>query len=78
MQTLLRAYKDSKDNASRTGASPCTAPFMDEMEDLFGDKPIHSKSESVNIGSEYFANAPVSIPTPPDSPQKQRHSVFQK
>ncbi|XP_055914407.1 uncharacterized protein LOC129947752 [Eupeodes corollae] len=68
MQTLLRVYNDAKDNSSKTGASPCTVPFWEEMEDLFGDKPIHSKAETINFGSENFTNAPVLIPTSPDMP----------
>ncbi|XP_055851890.1 uncharacterized protein LOC129916123 [Episyrphus balteatus] len=51
MHTLLRAYKCAKDNAGATGASPCTPPFYEEMEEIFGDKPIHTRSESINIGS---------------------------
>ncbi|XP_055920512.1 uncharacterized protein LOC129952101 [Eupeodes corollae] len=52
MQTLLRAYRDAKDNNGRTGASPCIAPFLEEMDELFGKKPNFAKSDSYNFGAK--------------------------
>lgn len=50
MRTLLNAYKSAKDNANRTGASPCPAPYMEELDELFGDKPIISNTHSIDVG----------------------------
>lgn len=50
MRTLLSAYKASKDNANSTGASPCLPPFMQEMDEIFGDKPIISNTHTLHLG----------------------------
>lgn len=50
MRTLLAAYKYAKDNASRTGACPCPAPYMDEIDELFGNKAIISHAHSLDVG----------------------------
>lgn len=39
LKNLLRAYKATKDNTSRTGAGASYAPFHDVMEEIFGTRP---------------------------------------
>ncbi|XP_067629462.1 uncharacterized protein [Eurosta solidaginis] len=51
MRTLLIAYKNAKDNNRQTGAEYCKAPFMEEMNEIFGPEPIISNSHSLNLGS---------------------------
>ncbi|XP_036321999.1 translation initiation factor IF-2-like [Rhagoletis pomonella] len=70
MRTLLSAYKCAKDNASRTGAAPCIAPNMDEMEEIFGYSALLSNNHTLNVGR--CRAQPVGTPPPPqqaDSPQ---------
>lgn len=50
MRTLLSSYKSAKDNSRQTGASPCNPPFMDQMEEIFGDKPIICNSHTLQLG----------------------------
>lgn len=49
IQSLLKAYKAAKDNARKTGAGPCVAPFMEEMDEIFGNKPIISNNHSLSL-----------------------------
>ncbi|XP_067619892.1 uncharacterized protein [Eurosta solidaginis] len=51
MRTLLIAYKSVKDNNRQTGATYCKAPFMEEINEIFGREPIISNSQSLNLGS---------------------------
>ncbi|XP_067638306.1 uncharacterized protein [Eurosta solidaginis] len=51
MRTLLIAYKSAKDNNRQTGATYCQAPFMEEMDEIFGRKPIISNAHTLNLGS---------------------------
>ncbi|XP_036317739.1 uncharacterized protein LOC118732732 [Rhagoletis pomonella] len=70
MRTLLSAYKCAKDNASRTGAAPCIAPYMDEMEEIFGNSALLSNNHTLNVGR--CRAQPLGTPPPPqqaDSPQ---------
>lgn len=52
MKTLLIAYKSSIDNNRQTGAEPCDAPFMSEMEEIFGCRPIISSPYTTSVGNE--------------------------
>ncbi|XP_067636214.1 uncharacterized protein [Eurosta solidaginis] len=51
IRTLLIAYKSAKDNNRQTGATYCQAPFIEEMDEIFGREPIISNSHSLNLGS---------------------------
>ncbi|XP_055914406.1 PH domain-containing protein DDB_G0287875-like [Eupeodes corollae] len=64
MQTLLRAYRDAKDNNGRTGASPCIAPFLEEMDELFGKKPNFAKSDSYNFGAKSVSSSGATVSSP--------------
>ncbi|XP_036340685.1 probable inactive serine/threonine-protein kinase slob2 [Rhagoletis pomonella] len=50
MRTLLQAYKSASDNNRSTGASPCFAPFMELMNEIFGRSPIISNDHTVHVG----------------------------
>ncbi|XP_054091508.1 uncharacterized protein LOC105219286 [Zeugodacus cucurbitae] len=52
MRTLLSAYKSAKDNERQTGTSPCTVPYMQEMDDIFGDSSMVSVNHTINIGTD--------------------------
>lgn len=54
MKSLLRSYKTAKDNSNRTGAPTPIFPFLELMDDIFGDRPLTSCSHTINS----------SIPTP--------------
>ncbi|XP_067625784.1 uncharacterized protein [Eurosta solidaginis] len=51
MRTLLIAYKSTRDNNRQTGATYGQAPFMEEMDEIFGREPIISNSHTLNLGS---------------------------
>lgn len=51
MKSLLKAYKASIDNNKQTGAAPCASPFMTEMDEIFGERPIISSLHTLNTGS---------------------------
>ncbi|XP_067615385.1 uncharacterized protein [Eurosta solidaginis] len=50
MRTLLIAYKSAKDNNRQTGATS-QAPFMEEMDEIFGREAIISNSRTLNLGA---------------------------
>ncbi|XP_039968072.1 uncharacterized protein LOC120779756 [Bactrocera tryoni] len=52
MRTLLNAYKTAKDNEKQTGTSPCTVPYMREMNEIFGESCLVSNNHTINIGTE--------------------------
>lgn len=69
----------AKDNAGATGASPYLPPFYMEMEEIFGNSPIHTKSESISIGAttiDIESDASVSQPTSPDTPSSTSAFLF--
>lgn len=85
-KNLVRAYKQSADNNSRTGATPCNAPFADLMEEIFGDNPVISNNHSINLygqplNIEIGSNAPTSScpntssPTPSSSMETSENLV---
>lgn len=49
MGALLKAFKTARDNNCQTGAAVCVVPFMVQMEDLFGDRPMMSSSHTIGI-----------------------------
>lgn len=49
MGALLKAFKTARDNNSQTGAAACVVPFMEQMEDLFGDRPMLSSNHTIGI-----------------------------
>lgn len=51
MRTLVQAFKSAKDNNRRTGASPRRAPFMNELEEIFGREPIINNCHTLNLGT---------------------------
>ncbi|XP_037931712.1 uncharacterized protein LOC119666501 [Teleopsis dalmanni] len=54
MRTLLSAFKAAKDNNRRTGASPCLPPYMELMNEIFGDKPIISNNHTATLGFDSY------------------------
>ncbi|XP_011210908.2 uncharacterized protein LOC105231343 [Bactrocera dorsalis] len=50
MRTLLKAYNTAKDK--QTGTSPCTIPYMSEMDEIFGESRLVSDNHSINIGTD--------------------------
>ncbi|XP_049315790.1 uncharacterized protein LOC125779189 [Bactrocera dorsalis] len=52
MRTLLNAYKAAKDNEKQTGTSPCTVPYMREMDEIFGESCLVSNNHTLNIGTD--------------------------
>ncbi|XP_050338676.1 uncharacterized protein LOC126765103 [Bactrocera neohumeralis] len=52
MRTLLKAYKTAKDNENQTGTSPCTIPYMTEMDEIFGESYLVSNNHTINIGTD--------------------------
>ncbi|XP_037944485.1 uncharacterized protein LOC119677285 [Teleopsis dalmanni] len=54
MRTLLSAFKAAKDNNRRTGASPCLPPYMEMMNEIFGDKPIISNNHTATLGFDSY------------------------
>lgn len=59
--TLLRAYKAAADNERQTGSAPCVTPFMDIMDDLFGNRPIISNRHTLNMGGSPIQPLPDDI-----------------
>ncbi|XP_037927774.1 uncharacterized protein LOC119672718 [Teleopsis dalmanni] len=54
MRTLLSAFKAAKDNNRRTGASQCLPPYMELMNEIFGDKPIISNNHTATLGFDSY------------------------
>ncbi|XP_037930607.1 uncharacterized protein LOC119665457 [Teleopsis dalmanni] len=54
MRTLLSVFKAAKDNNRRTGASPCLPPYMELMNEIFGDKPIISNNHTATLGFDSY------------------------
>lgn len=50
MRSLLQAYKAARDNNNRTGSSPCFAPYMELMDEIFGSSPIISNTHTLQLG----------------------------
>lgn len=48
MKSLMRSYKSAKDNAKSTGASTPVFPFLELMDDIFGDRPVAGCSHTIN------------------------------
>lgn len=86
MKALIRAYKAGKDNESRTGASPAVLPFHQQMDDIFGERPISIRGHIIESAvaepldppaAPIAASPPSSLestPTPP--PQLPRTSAL--
>lgn len=55
IKTLLKAYKSAKDHNKQTGVSPCIVPFEDILDDLFGDRPMMGRSNTINVSSRSSA-----------------------
>lgn len=68
MRTLLQAYKAARDNNRSTGASPCFAPYMELMDEIFGNTPIISNDHTVHVGFRPFEMVSVDVPPPEPSP----------
>lgn len=49
LKNLLRAYKATKDNTNRTGASASSAPYQDIMEEIFGTRPEIANSHTLSL-----------------------------
>lgn len=52
MKTLTNAYKSSIDNNRQTGAESCDAPFMKQMEEIFGCRPMISSLHTTSVGNQ--------------------------
>ncbi|XP_049316901.1 uncharacterized protein LOC125779667 [Bactrocera dorsalis] len=52
MPTLLNAYKTAKDNEKQTGTSPCTVPYMREIDEIFAESCLVSNNHTINIGTD--------------------------
>lgn len=60
-KTLLRSYKNHKDNTKQTGRGQSRFLFFDEMEDLLGSKPSTSCNHVVE-SSQLEENIEVNVP----------------
>ena len=74
MTCLLRAYKASKDNNNKTGSAACVEPFMDEMEDIFGNRPMMSCKHTINVGLFNKSTTPEIVQLPSTSSNENRLS----
>ncbi|XP_055842004.1 uncharacterized protein LOC129909079 [Episyrphus balteatus] len=51
MAALLRAYKASRDRSKRTAAAPCVAPFLKQMEEIFGSRSKNLNNQTISCGA---------------------------
>ncbi|XP_036336234.1 uncharacterized protein LOC118746493 [Rhagoletis pomonella] len=70
MRTLLSAFKCAKDNAGRTGATPCVAPYMEEMEEIFGNSALVANKHTLNAGTVQAQALAVPSPSEPAPTQQ--------
>ncbi|XP_067647651.1 uncharacterized protein [Eurosta solidaginis] len=68
IRTLLQAYKAARDNNRSTGASPCFAPYMELMDEIFGNTPIIKNDHTVCVGLRPFEKVSVDISSPTQLP----------
>lgn len=55
IKSLLRAYKSAKDHNAETGAARSVIPYMKEMDDLFGDRPMMGRANTINVSARCSA-----------------------
>lgn len=55
IKSLLRAYKSAKDHNTETGAARYVVPYMKEMDDLFGDRPMMGRANTINVSARCSA-----------------------
>ena len=85
LKGLMRAYKCAKDAEKRTGAGSIHVPFMAQMEEIFGDRPIASANHCLSLSGQTIATLPVDkekAPSPPPahakSQQKRKVEVYEE
>lgn len=49
INSLINAYKGARDSEGRTGRESSTFMYLEEMDEIFGDRPIIANQHTLNL-----------------------------